>query len=483
MKEELITKEPSAPKFEESDIYEKKHSNLTLWSYSVFNVGLHTVEAVIAARLILFYQVAVFAPLGAAAIWIITFGNIFYTIWNAINDPIIGHFSDRNFKFTKRWGKRFPWIVFTSIPFFISILLIFSPPDVSIANGSVTFIWFVVNLVIFDALFTAIYVNFQGLFPNKYRQLDERRKLSTIAIVFFTVGWMVGFILNPLFITDPTNKAQYFPMALTSASIFVISLLLAIKGLKEEKQLIDTYYHHETEQSSFFREFGKNLKMAFSERSFLILVVLNVFIGLFNYVFVLGISYFALYIIQNPGLEILIWIIYVLSGAAVIPLAYILVKNSKHLKIAKIFLFLIGVVLIPMIFGNILVTLVFIGVIGMTISIFNVAIVIVNSDFYDHVAVKHKKRVEGVYTGILTFFMRLSGLIALPIIATIQSLTNFDPSLGLGQPPSALLGILLQISIIPAIAIFIAAFALWKGWHLTPKKMKQIRSQLKEMGI
>lgn len=53
---------------------------------------------------------------------------IIFAIWDAINDTVVGYISDRPYRFTKRWGRRFPWIVSVFIPMLIFFLLIFYPP-------------------------------------------------------------------------------------------------------------------------------------------------------------------------------------------------------------------------------------------------------------------------------------------------------------------------------------------------------------------
>ena len=52
---------------------------------------------------------------------------VLYAIWNAVNDPLIGYLTDRPFKFTKKWGRRFPWIMLGGFPWIICYVLLFSP--------------------------------------------------------------------------------------------------------------------------------------------------------------------------------------------------------------------------------------------------------------------------------------------------------------------------------------------------------------------
>ncbi|MCK4926780.1 MFS transporter, partial [Candidatus Aerophobetes bacterium] len=57
-------------------------------------------------------------------------------IFDALTDSLVGHWSDRA---RTRWGRRTPFIVFASLPLFISFVLIWAPPtgEASVLN----FVW------------------------------------------------------------------------------------------------------------------------------------------------------------------------------------------------------------------------------------------------------------------------------------------------------------------------------------------------------
>ena len=57
-------------------------------------------------------------------------GYVIFAIYNAINDPLVGYLTNKPFKFTKQWGRRFPWITVGGTLWVISYILIFLPPNV-----------------------------------------------------------------------------------------------------------------------------------------------------------------------------------------------------------------------------------------------------------------------------------------------------------------------------------------------------------------
>lgn len=104
------------------EIEEIRHSTHSMWSFGAIYLAANATSAIVIGRYIFFYENEILLP-----IWMMTLAIIFYTVWDMINDPLIGHISDRNYRFKKRWGKRFPWIIGSTIPIFIAIILVFTP--------------------------------------------------------------------------------------------------------------------------------------------------------------------------------------------------------------------------------------------------------------------------------------------------------------------------------------------------------------------
>ena len=50
--------------------------------------------------------------------------QLIFMVYNMFNDPFLGYLSDRSKRFTKRWGKRFPFIIMGAIPWVIMPILI-----------------------------------------------------------------------------------------------------------------------------------------------------------------------------------------------------------------------------------------------------------------------------------------------------------------------------------------------------------------------
>lgn len=110
-------------------------------------------------------------------------------IFDALTDSLVGHWSDRT---RTRWGRRTPFIVFASLPLFISFVLIWMPPskEVSISN----FVWAACIISLFFFFFTCVIVPYLALLPEIAESSRERINLSALQGLFTIVGLGIGMV-------------------------------------------------------------------------------------------------------------------------------------------------------------------------------------------------------------------------------------------------------------------------------------------------
>ncbi|TMQ51693.1 MAG: MFS transporter, partial [Candidatus Eisenbacteria bacterium] len=95
-----------------------------------------------------------------------------YGIWNALNDPLAGYFSDRT---RSRWGRRTPWIAGAFIPLGLFFYLLWVPPAPLLRSGRTPlFVWFMAMILVFDLLWTIVVMNWSALFPEMIPEPRER---------------------------------------------------------------------------------------------------------------------------------------------------------------------------------------------------------------------------------------------------------------------------------------------------------------------
>ena len=103
--------------------------------------------------------------------WLVALAIGLYSLWNAVNDPLIGWFTAKPTPLSARFGRRFPWIVSCALLCLGSFYLVFAFPAWAgpAASIGLLFALLLVSTFIFDALYSAWEVNYQSVFPDRFR--------------------------------------------------------------------------------------------------------------------------------------------------------------------------------------------------------------------------------------------------------------------------------------------------------------------------
>ena len=250
---------------------EIKHSKKNMASYGFAKALVEFITFAITAFGFYYYE----SELGLDVL-LVGLGYIIFAIYNAINDPLVGYLTNKPFKFTKKWGRRFPWIFIGGTLWVISYILIFTPPNVDPQSGAwILFGWLVFTLCLFDTFETIFYVNFQSLFPDKFRSVEERRTATGIQTPIGIVGIVLGAVVPPLFITFGVLDSYILQAGIVFV-VCLIALIALIPGSREDQVTIDRYIakcDEKVEKDSFIKDF----KTALKQKTFVAYVILFFF--------------------------------------------------------------------------------------------------------------------------------------------------------------------------------------------------------------
>lgn len=411
---------------------------------------------------------------------------LIFTLWDAINDPLIGYLTDRKTKFTRKVGKRFPWIVIGIIPATFLFALLFMPPNTDpvavVADPLPVFGWMILTTCLFDSLTTLAFVNIEGLFPDKFRDATARRKargwgtpLSMLALPFSTI---IPPILIGANLLDPSG---YVFMALICVIIIGTIVVVLLPGMYENKELKDRYYVTERERESFISE----LKSSGKQKSFVYHIILFFGFQVVTGSLTTSIPFAVNFVLQGGSFEIILLFASFLQGAIIgVPVWIVLAKRVKNNKkmaiIGGVLLVISG--FMTFFYVGIWDSMVYQLILGFCMANFWVLFTIFFSDVLDERVILTRSPVRGTTVGVLSFFSRLSRGAYLGIIATVQILTGLVPGAST-QSITAQIGIRLHMSVIPAIILAICTYLYWKKYPLTPERNLEIKKQLQEIGF
>ncbi|MHA1491141.1 MAG: MFS transporter [Promethearchaeota archaeon] len=459
--------------------FPSKHKKIEIFSYSGGSFLQEFISTVFGSWIFFFYEIEV-----GLNSWLITLGYTIYAVWNALNSPLLGYYTNKETRFTKSLGRHFPWIMISAFPWFLTLYFVYSPPIVNPQeNQALIFIWFTIFICIYSFFFTIFGINYGALFPKKFRTEKERRKASGIigAIAFVAMG--VGSIFPALFIKF-NDKLTYSYMALYSTIIAIIVFILTIHGIREKKKEIDRYYQSKNQKNN--KSFLKTMKYAMKQRNF-VLITIILFLNLIIMQSVgAAFPYIVKYVFNAPAIAIgLISLCYLVGAVVSMP---VWTKLGDKINSNKKMLMITGTFLIFTQFFLIFVsdlTLAFISAFlyGFCMAgFYTILSMPINADMLDELAVKTGERNESTYMGIRGFFVNFSIVALSAIFAGIHEITGFVKEAET-QTILAQWGIRFTLALVPMICTILALFLFWKFYDITPEKKKIIDKKLSELNL
>ncbi len=465
----------------EKDEYmeDKNRSMFTLISYSVINFGSGTVSLFIMAYGLYFYEVEVGLP-----ILLYTLAFVIFSIWDAINDPIIGFISDKPRKYTKRWGRRFPWIILGSIPISILFLFVFAPPDIDpVENALFIFFWLILFLCAYEWFYTAFSVNYSALYPQKFRTDRDRRYVTGMNLVVWTAMQFFGIVFPPLVIVFG-DKSSFFTASLIIVLIALPFIVLGIPGVREDKKMIEQFLKSEEQHKEKVRFFDI-MKKLLKNRNFLAILIVWAMLGAYMNITIASVIYYTRYILQIEefwGSIILLG--YLITGFLTIPFWLWVLGKVKEIKVLYIGMIGMAFSMVPiLIFSNILISaFIASAVAGIFVCAVQVADEPLFASVIDQTVVQEKRRIEGAYNGILHVILNATAPLSIIIFAITHFITGFDPNADV-QAPLAQWGIIADMALVPIILSVISILAFRLLWKLPEEKRIELRAQMREMDL
>lgn len=445
----------------------------TMASYGLGRFITELLTGAFSAIVFKFYETEVGLAVGLVAL-----GFVVHSIWNAVTYPLVGYLTGKPTFLSARWGRRFPWIVVGAPLSLVTFLLVFIPP--SGATPFVLFAWMVVASCLFD-LFTSLWeLNYQSVFPDKFRSFAGRNKAAGIGTLVGTFGVVGGAILPTLFIVygDP---GSYLKSALVIAGIGVAAAFLLVPGVRETKAMVDRFTRQAALDAGQRRPFFRQLREAFTHKNFVAFILLYFFYQAAVITMQSSIYYVGDYVLGGQSTTLLFAAM--LLGALVsIPLWTAWAKrtqnNQKSLFVGALALALFS---FPMTFLNDYTPLlVCMFLWGLAFGGFWFLLNPAMADVVDEIVVKTGRRDDGVFYGFRSFFGRLSMLVQAVSFWAIHEVTGFhtDP-----RSAAAIGGIHVHQALLPALLIVVGALVFWKLNDLTPERCAANRRQLHERGL
>lgn len=395
-------------------------------------------------------------------------------IWDAINDPIIGVWSDR---IHTRWGRRRPFFLIGALPFAITFILLFLVPPIHSQAGKC--MYYSLVYIAFDTMYTFCSVPYSALTPELTEDYDERTRLNGYRMFVSMAGGLIAAIALPMIVDSFVNKAKGYLVTATIFGLFAsVPYLLLFFFMKEK------YQDAPKSDLNIFSGFAytwHNIAFRFASGVYMTAwVTVSLAGALFQY--------YVVYWLHMPRQVDIVLGLMMLSATVFIP---VIVKLANKLGKQKAYLIAVGWWVLVMLAISFLPQTAKIGAYflvaaaGFGIAAAHVIPWSIVPDVIEADELERGNRREGTFYGFMVFLQKTGSAAALGLMQLVLHFSGYvTPPAGfapenVGQPPSAVFAIRMLIGPVPAVLLAISMYLIWR-YPINKEKHEQIRAELAE---
>jgi glycoside/pentoside/hexuronide:cation symporter, GPH family len=414
-------------------------SRRTKLLYGSGDLGFSLTLTIIGAYFAIFLtDVVGIAPgLAAAAIFI---GRS----WDYINDPLIGHLSDRT---RSRWGRRRPFLLFGALPFALAYVLIWYRPPIESPIWLAAY--YAGAYILFESAATFVYMPYFALTPELTTNYDERTALTSYRMFFSIFGSLIAFTI-PLMIIgtiQAENAGRFLLMGSVFAVVSALPLLLVFFGTRERPEYLALKQPRLVD----------SLKAALKNRPFVYSMVIFLFTWVSVDILQATLLYFIKYVVQREAQSEVIMAVIFVTALVVLPLwEWISRRWNKRMAYCAGIAFWAFVQLGIMSLnpGSTLALILTLCIMaGIGVSAAHVLPWSMIPDAIEWDEWQTGERHEGMFYSLVMLTMKVASSITIPLVLLVLQVSGYVPAAA-EQPASAITGIRLVIGPLPAVLLF-----------------------------
>lgn len=358
-------------------------------------------------------------------------------VWDAVNDPLVGMMSDRT---NTRWGRRYPWIFLTAIPFGITYALIWIVP--SFQQEWMSFWYYVAITTVFQMFFTTTNLPYSTLTAEMTQDYDERTSLTSFRLAFSIVGGLSILIvalalLGPI----PDPQQRYLILGVLGGIVSIVTIywfIFGTYGYMQQKAKAAGHFLGNTDADELNESFFDQLKVVLNNRPFLFVVGIYLFSWLALQITAAVIPFYGKYVMGMVDGSPLALIV---QGVAIV-MMFVCAALSKRIGKRNVYFLGSGVwilVQISLFFlqpGQMGVLFGLCAIAGFGVATAYVVPWSILPDVIELDELNTGRRREGTFYAFMTLLQKIGLALGIYLVGLALEASNFDPLLPAQNPPA-----------------------------------------------
>lgn len=388
------------------------------------------------------------------------------SLWDAVNDPMMGLIADRT---RTRWGKFRPYLIFGPFVIFLTTVLCYVSFD---ADPTVVAVLSTFFYIFWGMSYTVCDIPIWAISSTSSDNPDERNTMVSLGKIGGTIGTVIISVFSMNLITalgGERDRSAYLVSAIIVAGVGAALMLLSGFFLRERVQ--------DRDQGRLGLK--DDLKTITTNRPMLLLMVALLLVNTVNNIRQVAQVYFVLYVWGNPsyvtyvGLSLVIGM---LLGLAITPALIRRLEKKKIFMYSCMLGFAFSLPPFLVFRENAIFGLVMLGFSFFFTGVTTIVSSSMLMDVIDYSEYRLGFRGEGLVFSMNTFLNKLSatiskGILGLMMIA-ISYTENMDPSPEVQTAFSSLM------YLVPALAFMFTIIPLY-FYDLSDEKMNGIREKMR----
>ena len=442
------------------------HQKLSFWlkaGYGIGDIGCN-IFIVTCGLFLLFFLTNVMGVEPALA----GLALLFPKLWDVISDPIMGGISDVT---RSRMGRRRPYLLAASIPFGIIFFILFAAPHY--ASGFSMALHVGLLFALGCTVFTVFNVPYSSMVAEMSDNYNERMSITSFRMIGSSIGVLLaGGLAMPLVEMGGGGEAGFRFMGIVFGVAITLFCLICFRATRTARTL---------PASDKMAPIGEQIKIAFKNTPFKMLIMMYIFQSLGIGVLMAGLIYYVKYVMGLPETAMgIIFPILIVTSILFIPVWVKIGVKFGKIKSYTIGLCILSIMLFSLFFtrpSQLNLFYVQIFLLGIGFSSFQLFPFSMLPDTIEFDELQSGMRREGIFSGIWSCGQKTAYSVGPGIVGFALSLSGFQ--VDAVQPESVVTGIRIVFCIFTAAMVLLSLIPFIK-YDLTEEKFESIKQMIRQ---